>query len=490
MAFSLPNQEPQRGGYPAGSLQALLDNAIGAHLSTAHASGDPRATEFFSVLESLDFTNLDQSTMDDIVSAGELALMIETRDAHFQAHRVRLQTANRITVLDKDSPTGLSTYAIGSEEREKFIELLERVAQTPIEAIQPEPILPVHEIVEEALVKAVREDAIACNRMLRIHIRDSTVHDPLNNKWIVLGYSSTQRLPSELNTALRRLAKITAVLQSCIDQPYAFAIENGIKRDDNLAQEVKAGLDEILYEANAKLLEKINEFKRATKRAAKSGTAVVSQALDIESGNISEIDQPEEKIDAAMERATTEVIPDHTMEVLEHGMHTVLSPLNGVGQHQAEVHELRFGKNVVLVVYAYDPSLQTTSEQSRAKYDRASGKVHSYDIAIRTVAEQLANNESVENLVSKTLKYVNGSKRSKPYADMTVAGKKVRSANDSNIYFTFSTTKELHLDIPDIADSQCIVVLAETDKANQLAVLQRINGTRAARLKSKRAGIK
>jgi hypothetical protein len=182
-------------------------------------------------------------------------------------------------------------------------------------------------------------------------------------------------------------------------------------------------------------------------------------------------------------------LEDHALTIRELEPRIALSPLADAEPRTARVEEVEYMGQSMLIVYAYDQKLQAITDKSRAKYAKATGKDHPYDEALRTVAQRLLSGESFESLTSKNLMFIHKKNRSSVYQEVVLAATKVKHANDSKIYFTLCNASDVIPEMP-TSDLQCLVVLVETDKANQMSALVRIGGAKAETVKSKRAGIR
>lgn len=467
------------------SMQEVLTASVGELFGIVRGIDNPDIEEFFTLITQVDFS-LDEERAQTVITESSNAFVRDIRDAVVEEERSKLQFSGLVSITDESAPNGKRAEPINPEEKQKFIEVLDNALEINVSVENHAKDKSAEVIATDILSVVLLEPLTNVQAFLSSYIKKHSMKNPLSGNHMLV-FNRSQAHPSELRSALRSLGEVNNILKAYIDDPYEFIAVHGSKRDPGLGERTKEVFKTIIEEEFVACFAQIIAEREVKRKAQKIGsTALLVNDLVVD--DQTRVSKRSRELVFSYGGSEKEVLKDHTIEITDLGEHIAQSPLKDAEPKSAKVTKVVYGGKTMLVVYAYDEKLKSISSASRAKYNKSNGKLHPYDTAVHSVAEQLLNGGSVESLGSKTLMYIHKNHRSEPYQDIVLAGKKVGSANDSKVYFTFGSASEV-LEGSVFGDMECIVVLAETDKANQMTTLMRINGSKASVVKSKRAGI-
>lgn len=166
---------------------------------------------------------------------------------------------------------------------------------------------------------------------------------------------------------------------------------------------------------------------------------------------------------------------------------TIISRLSWLDEPatlQLQPHRTKQG--FVFVTHAIHPKLLPISEAVRAKQPSKKKDVNRIDSKIAVIARSAANGHFPWTDMP-SVKKLDSFANSTGYQHETIWYSYDKAHNANRVYFTMKQIKDLNKDASH-GDTWCIIIMAETDKQNQIETLQHITGDSVSSLRSGNAG--
>ncbi len=348
MSFRLPPpaRNPGKEAKPAPpttelTLQNTLQLAIGNLLERLRVIEEPHIAEYFELTDRLGHhTDLDE---DRIVTAEQTAgdtLVQEVRDAVIKEERRKLQFGSTVAIPDESTPECTKEVSVSSEEKQKFIEVLDAVAQINFSVRnqfgRPSPQETIEGIASVVLLEPVKKLQVQLNTYIATH----SYANPNNRGGSLLIYNKALPYPRKLRVAILALTEVNAILKDYLEDPYLFTKLHSTKRELDLAERTEARVRDIIQGQYTECFAEIIAGRRAEKRTRKLGTTAVQEVEVLEdSEDLPVVSEPEKT-----------AAEDHSIELTEIGTRIVRSPLHDIETQSARVDRFEYMGETIFIV--------------------------------------------------------------------------------------------------------------------------------------------
>jgi len=473
MALELQKTDPRLT-----TVYGILTHKLMAALKPIGAVYPDGVSSLEAAIDNTRLDEVDACEMKRVFIQEETAYVKRKQSERVGFHRKRLANSGMIVISDESSQTGQRNVRINNDDRHVFESILLDVEDLAMTGGDHDEIdqTSVAEMMENTVCAVIADPAQEVVGKLVAFVRSCSVHPSKNGKTQVI-YNKAVEYP-QLRTLKDRIDKLTAVLVGYNDDPYLFVVQTQIMLDKTLDVRINSAIDEFVMNRFGEQYEVLEHAKRMAKKLSKLGRLATNDDIVVEEF------EPEEEPEIIRLPELNAPYERHKSTITVDGF----SSIWGAPQDKKAVTVLSFGQKAIYIAKDYDPQLAKLAVSSRKKHPTAKDKIHPYDRLIEKAAEGLATGALPAIYDGSAGNVIGTYARSAEYEGLELRYCKSRAHNSSRVYYVVKRISEV---VPDISgdidrNALCMVVIAETDKANESAVIVRIRGRD---MKSARRGI-
>jgi len=407
---------------------------------------------------------------------------------HLRVVRSDFVRSGAVTVMDESNDAGVRVVRIGPQYKDVFLHAFDEVASLSVSITHESPIDTGQEMRECALLFAGAEHSVQLSKAIAamtnlMEIRGEHDGSP------VRAWKPEYAESPECKKLLRAVRRMQDMLLDYKQDPSAFAQQSVVHRNSEIDERVEDTFTMYLLSYMSDAYEQLQYQIRSDKKRAKLERQQKHSANKREKDETAVVAVSSSREIGKTALQTSEDQSEWTQDkshLVGCGEVTVKLPwTQSANQTNMTVMEYAGGK--VYVIRAYVEGLSDIAQSAR-NHTTKSGGLPDSDKLLAKLARKVAAGVDPAAMHNSGIARLS---KSLPVYGRSVWSNKGVFANSMRTYFVLKPVGEVVISDNDTIidpDAQCMVVIAETEKKNQVPVLQKLTGQSYQSSRAKNAG--